>query len=65
MGNSSYINGDVEIMYDDSELRQTNHHVNPLFYLFVFLLSHSLEEVGWGRQRTGGGAASDISMWET
>jgi hypothetical protein len=37
MGNSSYINGDVEIMYDDSELRQTNHHVNPLFYLFCVL----------------------------
>jgi hypothetical protein len=30
VGNSSYLNGDVGITCDDSELRQTNSRVNPL-----------------------------------
>jgi hypothetical protein len=30
VGNSSYLNGDIGITYDDSELRQTNSRVNPL-----------------------------------
>jgi hypothetical protein len=43
VGNSSYLNGDVWITCDDSELRQTNPHVNPLICLLVFLLSELLE----------------------
>jgi hypothetical protein len=43
VGNSSYLNGDIEIMCGDSELRQINPHVNPLVYLLVFLLSELLE----------------------
>jgi hypothetical protein len=30
VGNSSYLNGDVGITCDDSELRQINSRVNPL-----------------------------------
>jgi hypothetical protein len=37
VGNSSYLNGDVEITGDDSELHQTNPRVNPLVCLLVFL----------------------------
>jgi hypothetical protein len=37
--NSSYLNGDVGIMYGDSELQQKNHHVHPLVCHLVFLLS--------------------------
>jgi hypothetical protein len=43
VGNSSYLNRDVGIMSDDSELQQTNPHVNPLVCLLVFLLSELLE----------------------
>jgi hypothetical protein len=43
VGNSSYLNGDVGITSGDSELRQTNSHVNPLVCLLVFLLSELLE----------------------
>jgi hypothetical protein len=43
VGNSSYVNGDVGIMSGDSELRQTNPHVNSLVCLLVFLLSKLLE----------------------
>jgi hypothetical protein len=43
VGNSSYLNRDVGIMCGDSELRQTNFHVNLLVCLFVFLLSDLLE----------------------
>jgi hypothetical protein len=43
MGNSSYLNRDVGITCGDSELQQKNHHVNPLVYLLVFLLSELLE----------------------
>jgi hypothetical protein len=39
VGDSSYLNGDVGITCGDSELRQTNTHVNPLICLLVFLLS--------------------------
>jgi hypothetical protein len=39
VGDSSYFNGDVEIMCGDSELWQTNPCVNPLVCLLVFLLS--------------------------
>jgi hypothetical protein len=39
VGDSSYLNRDVEIMCGDSELRQTNSRVNPLVCLLVFLLS--------------------------
>jgi hypothetical protein len=46
VGNSSYLNGDVEITCGNSELRQTNHHVNPLVCLLVFLPSVLLEEIG-------------------
>jgi hypothetical protein len=41
--NSSYLNGDVGITCGDFELRQTNHRVHPLIYLFVFLLSDLLQ----------------------
>jgi hypothetical protein len=41
--NSSYINRDVGITCDDSELWQINHRVNHLVYLLVFLLSELLE----------------------
>jgi hypothetical protein len=43
VGNSSYLNGDVGITGGDSELRQTNPHVNPLVCLLVFLLFELLE----------------------
>jgi hypothetical protein len=43
VGNSSYLNGDVGITGGDFELWQTNHHVNPLVCLLVFLLSELLE----------------------
>jgi hypothetical protein len=43
VGSSSYLNGDVGITGGDSELRQTNHHVNILVCLLVFLLSEFLE----------------------
>jgi hypothetical protein len=43
VGNSSYLNGDVGIMCDDSELWQINHRVHPLICLLVFLLSDLLE----------------------
>jgi hypothetical protein len=43
VGNSSYLNGDVEITCGDSELRQINPHVNPLVCFLVFLLSELLE----------------------
>jgi hypothetical protein len=43
VGNSSYLNRDVGIMCDDSELRQTNPHVNPLVCLPVVLLFELLE----------------------
>jgi hypothetical protein len=41
--NSSYLNGDVEIMCGDFELQQINHRVNPLVCLLVFLLSELLK----------------------
>jgi hypothetical protein len=43
VGNSSYLNGDVGIMCGVSDLRQTNHCVDPLVCLLVFLLSDLLE----------------------
>jgi hypothetical protein len=43
VGNSSYLNRDVGVTGGDSELQQTNPHVNPLFCLLVFLLSELLE----------------------
>jgi hypothetical protein len=43
VGNSSYLNRDVGITCDDSELRQTNPHVNPLVCLLVVLLFELLE----------------------
>jgi hypothetical protein len=43
VGNSIYLNGDVEITYGDSKLRQTNSHANPLVCLFLFLLSELLK----------------------
>jgi hypothetical protein len=43
MGNSSYLNGDVGITGGDSELQQTNHRINPLVCLLVFLLFELLE----------------------
>jgi hypothetical protein len=43
VGNSSYLNKDVGIMYGDFELWQTNSHINPLVCLVVFLLSELLE----------------------
>jgi hypothetical protein len=42
VGNSSYLNGDVEIKGDDSKLQQTNPRVNPLVCLLVFLQSELL-----------------------
>jgi hypothetical protein len=39
VGNSSYLNGDIGITCGDSELWQTNPHINPLVCLLVFLLS--------------------------
>jgi hypothetical protein len=39
VSNSSYLNGDVGITCGNSELRQTNSHVNPLVFFLVFLLS--------------------------
>jgi hypothetical protein len=41
--NSSYLNGDVEIIGGDSEFWQINTHVNPLVYLLVFLLFELIE----------------------
>jgi hypothetical protein len=41
--NSSYLNGDVKIMCGDFKLQQTNHRVNPLVCLLVFLLSELLK----------------------
>jgi hypothetical protein len=43
VGNSSYLNGDVAITGGDSELRQTNHSVDNLICLLVFLLFELLE----------------------
>jgi hypothetical protein len=43
VGNSSYLNKDVGITCDDSELRQINPRVNHLVCLLVFLLSELLE----------------------
>jgi hypothetical protein len=43
VGNSSYLNGDVGIMGGDFELWQTNHRVNHLVCLLVFLLFKLLE----------------------
>jgi hypothetical protein len=43
VGNSSYLNRDVGITCGDSELQQTNHRVNHLVYLLVFLLFELLE----------------------
>jgi hypothetical protein len=43
VGNSRYLNEDVGMTCGDSELRQINHHVHPLVYLLVFLLSNLLE----------------------
>jgi hypothetical protein len=43
VGNSSYLNRDVEITCGDSKLRQTNPHVTPLVCLLVFLFSKLLE----------------------
>jgi hypothetical protein len=43
VGNSSYLNGDVEISSGDSKLRQTNPRVNLLVCLLVFLLSELLK----------------------
>jgi hypothetical protein len=43
VGNSSYLNRDVGITCGDSKLQQTNHRVNPLVYLLVFLLFELLE----------------------
>jgi hypothetical protein len=43
VGNSSYLNEDVGIMYGDFKLWQTNSHINPLVCLVVFLLSELLE----------------------
>jgi hypothetical protein len=43
VGNSSYLNGDVESTGGDSELWQINPCVNPLVSLFVFLLSELLK----------------------
>jgi hypothetical protein len=43
VGNLSYLNGDVGITGGDSELQQTNAHVNSLVCLLVFLLSELLE----------------------
>jgi hypothetical protein len=45
MSNSSFLNGDVGITGGDSELRQTNPHINCLICLFVFLLSKLLERL--------------------
>jgi hypothetical protein len=39
VGNSSYLNGDVEITCGDSKLQQKNPRVNPLVCFLVFLLS--------------------------
>jgi hypothetical protein len=39
VADSSYLNGGVGIMCDDSELQQINPRVNPLVCLFMFLLS--------------------------
>jgi hypothetical protein len=43
VGNSSYLNGDVEITCGDSELQQINPRINPLVCLLVFFLSELLE----------------------
>jgi hypothetical protein len=43
VGNSSYLNKDVGITCDDSELQQINPRVNHLVCLLVFLLSELLE----------------------
>jgi hypothetical protein len=43
VGNSSYLNGDVEITCGDSELWQTNPRVNSLVCFPVVLLSELLE----------------------
>jgi hypothetical protein len=43
VSNSSYLNGDVGITGGDFELRQTNHRINSLIFLLVFLLSEWLE----------------------
>jgi hypothetical protein len=43
VGNSSYLNRDVEITGGDYKLRQINPCVNPLVCLLVFLLSELLE----------------------
>jgi hypothetical protein len=43
VANSSYLNEDLWITGGDSDLRQTNPHVNPLVCLLVFLLFELLE----------------------
>jgi hypothetical protein len=43
VGNSSYLNGDVEITHGDSKLWQINHRVHRLVCLLVFLLFDLLE----------------------
>jgi hypothetical protein len=43
VGNSTYLNGDIGITCGDSELWQTNSHINPLVCFLVFLLSELLE----------------------
>jgi hypothetical protein len=43
VGNLIYLNGDVGITGDDSEIQQINPRVNPLVCLLVFLLSELLE----------------------
>jgi hypothetical protein len=43
VGNLSYLNGDIGIMCGDSKLQQTDFHVNPLIFFFVFLLFDLLE----------------------
>jgi hypothetical protein len=42
VGNSSYLNRDVEIMCGDTKLRQTNHRVHNLVCILMFLLSDLL-----------------------
>jgi hypothetical protein len=39
VADSSYLNGDIGIMCDDSELQQINPRVNHLVCLLMFLLS--------------------------
>jgi hypothetical protein len=43
VGNSSYLNGDIGIMWCHFELQQTNYRVHPLVCPLVFLFSNLLE----------------------